>query len=234
MAIFKNTPPVVTDGLVLYLDAANRQSYVSGSTTWNNLSGDISGSLINDPTFNSGNGGSIVFDGVDDYVNLSPYYYSNDTQHTATVLFKINQYKSWQEIFQKGQRRDFKMRMSGFNQIKLDVGYITNDITYETSISTIALDTWYFAAMTIDTTFGGKFTYYLDGVKIYENTISTPTTLFQSPLPQYAGELRLGNMSPNSERLSGNIALVSMYNRAITQNEVLQNYNSTKERFNLK
>ena len=62
---------IVTNGLVLYLDAANYQSYISGSTTWYDLSGNNnSGSLVNGPTYSSTNAGSIVFDGTNDYVGL--------------------------------------------------------------------------------------------------------------------------------------------------------------------
>jgi hypothetical protein len=65
------TPTIVTNGLVLNLDAANTKSYVSGSTNWFSLGNpSLSGSLINGPTFNSGNGGSIVFDGVNDYASF--------------------------------------------------------------------------------------------------------------------------------------------------------------------
>jgi hypothetical protein len=65
-------PYIVRDSsLVLELDAADRNSYVSGSTTWFDLSGNSnSGSLVNGPTFDSANGGSIVFDGTNDFVNL--------------------------------------------------------------------------------------------------------------------------------------------------------------------
>jgi hypothetical protein len=64
---FSYSPKIVTDGLVLYLDAGNPYSYVSGSTNWNDLSRSmLSGSLVNGPTYNTGSLGSIVFDGVDD------------------------------------------------------------------------------------------------------------------------------------------------------------------------
>jgi hypothetical protein len=63
-------PDIVQNGLVLDLDAADRNSYVSGSTTWFDLSGNPNnGILTNGPTYSSANGGSIVLDGVDDYVN---------------------------------------------------------------------------------------------------------------------------------------------------------------------
>ena len=71
MGAVEGGPNVVYNGLVLYLDAANNKSYVSGSTSWNDLTGNKNvGTLTNGPTFNTGSGGSIVFDGVDDYVNL--------------------------------------------------------------------------------------------------------------------------------------------------------------------
>ena len=63
------SPKIVTDGLVLVLDAGNIKSYRSGSTSWFDLSGSTTtGSLVNGPTFNGGNGGSIVFDGTNDRV----------------------------------------------------------------------------------------------------------------------------------------------------------------------
>ena len=68
---FNYSPNIITDGLVLYLDAANTKSYPGSGTTWRDLSkSQLNGTLTNGPTFNSSNGGSIVFDGVDDYVNL--------------------------------------------------------------------------------------------------------------------------------------------------------------------
>ena len=66
---FAHSPKIVTDGLVLALDAGNVKSYVSGSTTWFDKSGFVNnGTLTNGPTFSSVNGGGIIFDGTDDYV----------------------------------------------------------------------------------------------------------------------------------------------------------------------
>ena len=69
MAI-KHSPRIVTDGLVLYLDAANTKSYPGSGTTWTDISGKSNnGTLTNGPTFDSGNKGTIVFDGSNDYVS---------------------------------------------------------------------------------------------------------------------------------------------------------------------
>ena len=72
MGGFANNAPIVTDGLVFYVDAGNSNSYPGSGTTWTDLAGSNDGTLTNGPTFDSGNGGSIVFDGTDDYVNFLP------------------------------------------------------------------------------------------------------------------------------------------------------------------
>jgi hypothetical protein len=64
-------PKIVTNGLVLNYDAGQQNSYSGSGTTWTDLSGrGNTGTLTNGPTYSSANGGSIVFDGVDDYVNI--------------------------------------------------------------------------------------------------------------------------------------------------------------------
>jgi hypothetical protein len=68
MGGFANNAPIVTDGLVFYVDAGNGNSYPGSGTTWSDLVGGNDGALTNGPTYDSGNGGSIVFDGVDDVV----------------------------------------------------------------------------------------------------------------------------------------------------------------------
>ena len=71
MSLF-HSPSLVTSGLVLCLDAGNPKSYPGSGTTWTDLSGRGNhGTLVNGPTFNSANGGSIVFDGSNDYVELT-------------------------------------------------------------------------------------------------------------------------------------------------------------------
>ena len=70
-----HSPSIVTDGLVLCLDAANPRSYPKSGTTWSDLAGASNGTLTNGPTFDSGNGGGIIFDGTNDFIDLgsSPF-----------------------------------------------------------------------------------------------------------------------------------------------------------------
>ena len=58
-------PDVVTDGLVFAIDAASARSYPGSGTTATSLEGGVNGTLINGITFDSANGGSWEFDGVD-------------------------------------------------------------------------------------------------------------------------------------------------------------------------
>jgi hypothetical protein len=65
-------PKLITDGLVLCLDAADSLSYPGSGTTWTDLSGNSNnGVFVNGPTYDSSNGGSIVFDGSNDYIELT-------------------------------------------------------------------------------------------------------------------------------------------------------------------
>jgi len=79
-------PKIVTSGLVLCLDAANKRSYPGTGTTWTDLSGNSNnGTLINGPTFNAGNQGGIVFDGTNDYISIG----SQNIVGTGTSPFSV-------------------------------------------------------------------------------------------------------------------------------------------------
>ena len=67
---FNRGPKIVTQGLVLALDAASNNSYPGSGTTWKDLSGNNNtGTLVNGPTFSSANGGTFILDGSNDYIN---------------------------------------------------------------------------------------------------------------------------------------------------------------------
>ena len=113
--MYYGTPPIVTNGLVLALDAGNTLSYVSGSTTWRDLSGNNnSGSLVNGPTFSTDGGGSIVFDGVDDYVNLQNNSTTNITNNfTFTAVFSSNDIsRANQTLFSKAESGGYGMEFN--------------------------------------------------------------------------------------------------------------------------
>lgn len=86
---FHYSPKIVTEGLVFYVDAANPKSFVNGNTTWNDLSrSGNNGTLTNGPTFDSSNGGSISFDGLNDYVDTSTINFGQ--VYTLNFWVKLN------------------------------------------------------------------------------------------------------------------------------------------------
>ena len=113
---FGNGPRIITNGLVLALDAADRNSYVSGSTTWTDLSGNgRNATLTNGPTFNSENGGCIVFDGVDDYA-LSSLSVNSITNVTI---------QCWVNISSTSKKGAFIKVGGGVNGYAIGVGLST-------------------------------------------------------------------------------------------------------------
>jgi len=86
----KDGPKIVTDGLILALDAGNRFSYPGSGTTWSDLSGNgYNGTLINGPTFSNG---AIVFDGTDDYVLINNGFtnlFKNKSYWSTSIWIKV-------------------------------------------------------------------------------------------------------------------------------------------------
>jgi hypothetical protein len=229
MSTLSGGPNIIVDGLVMYLDAANRYSYVSGSTAWNDLSrGGNNGTLINGPTFNSANGGSIVFDGINDYVNLgNPLTLSlnmNITLSTwinSTTLFSS---QNFPPFIIKGINVSYMLFGNSLtNQIRIRIGdnNIANAVD---SISTISSNIWYNVVGTYDG----------NNIKIYINGVLDNQKARIGTIPTGSDNIIMG-FNPSGEALvyNGRISNTQIYNRALSAQEVLQNYNATKTRFGL-
>jgi hypothetical protein len=219
---FSYSPKVVTDGLVLYLDAANPNSYVSGSTTWRDISrGGNNGALINGPTYSSANGGSIVFDGNNDYVNCGDILnYSNN--------FSVN---CWVSI-----------STSGVNPIisKWDTSILANRfLLFRINSNTLQLfdsNSTLYSGGSVSSNIWTHVSFVINGAnsQLYMNGLPSGTTF--SPTFTIKSGLNLGLCSYSislNAFLTGNMAITQIYNRALSATEVLQNYNATKTRFRL-
>jgi len=232
---FHYSPKIVTDGLVFYVDAANPKSFVDGNTAWNDLSrSGNNGILTNGPTFDSGNGGSIVFDGINDYVSTSNNLdIIGNSKRTIEIWFYPTSSPSRQTLLSyggsgTGQRFeiDYNGVAGGPNNIYF-VGW--NRDRYTTS--TLSLNTW----SQVLITYNGGGVSSVDGIKIYYNGVIQPL-LGGTDIPLnttnsicFLGYDGISNRLP----YDGNISNVKIYNRALTDSEVLQNYNALKSRFGL-
>jgi len=223
MAVGYN-PRVVTDGLVLALDAGNTKSYPGSGSTWSDLSGNSnSGTLTNGPTFNSDNNGSIVFDGSDDVVSISDSS-SIDVTPTVTISSWINPSGFGGGNF--GRIIDSQDSYNFFLDNTTSTG--TNAIRYWPNTgdalsvnNVVTLNEW------------ANFTVVHSGsnVVIYKNGISIGTSGSFSTLPSTSSTILIGNRDDNARGFEGKISQVLVYDTALTAAEVLQNYNATKGRY---
>lgn len=215
---------IVRNGLILHLDAANHKSYMSGSTIWRDLSGNANnGTLILGPTFDSGNGGSVVFDGSNDSVTLPSATYSFSGV-TMEVWSFPNTLVLGQRLIDFGPGgaagvNTLRMYDSGNSRITCDIG----GDGPESNLNAYVANVW---QQNVCTANGTNILFYRNGSLGQSHTISrTPTTVSRTP--------RIGSNLSSSEVLNGRIAIVAVYSRALSAGEVAQNYNATKTRFGL-
>ena len=219
-----HSPHIVTDGLVLCLDAANRRSYPGTGTTWYDLSGNGNhGTLTNGPTFTGDNGGGIVFDGANDYLNLpetSILKTLPSEAFTATAIFKLNNMTNVDFPQILWQRRT----LIGINSIGSLGGQQYEIYTYVGSkyfgsgfISKI--DTWYEATLVYN---NGITQLYVNG-----ELKDADTALLES---ENGFNFRAGT-SGNANYANCNIPFILKYNRPLSNLEIRQNYNATRWRF---
>ena len=238
---FAYSPKITTDGLVFYVDAANPKSYVSGSTTWSDLSkNNNNGTLTNGPTFDSNNKGSILYDGSDDYVQVDGFELLDNVNE-----FSINMWVKYGGIPTTALSLLSKTK-TGF-ATAFDLLY-TNDTTSlifrkntstSWSNSSVSLSTTQFTNICLvqnpnELTNLEKIKAYINGQLIANESAGGSIAIPATPgLPFFIGALKQGNDPVPRNEWSGNIANTSIYNRALSATEVLQNYNATKTRFGL-
>jgi hypothetical protein len=236
---FANGGSIVTNGLVLALDAADRNSYVSGSTVWNDLSGNnYSGSLINGPTFNSTNGGSIVFDGVDDYVDCGVITILPSGTQNRTLIGWVqdNSLSDYvgdlAPMFGYGNDAGlgelFMVSIGGTTYNNRKIVIWTNTINHVSSFSINRNEWTHITATVTQDSPNPRLTIYKNGISDGGSTkaINTINT----------GQFSLADSRTSGtydKLLNGRISQISVYNRALSAQEILQNYNAQKSRFGL-
>ena len=216
---------IVQDGLVLNLDAAVDQSYPGNGTIWYDLEGSNSGTLTNGPTFDRGNGGSIIFDGTDDIVNGFGTVSSDET--TALTA------SCW--VYDIGGAQGLGLIGKGNNGGDYDwMMYITTNGTalyfFKKNNSGTAENFGVNSSVTTNTWY--QFIIVKDGtsIEIFKDGSSIGSSTFSSSEVRNSYNFLI-NRVWNSTALDGKIASVQIYNRALSANEVQQNYNATKGRF---
>jgi hypothetical protein len=225
---FNYSPKITTEGLVLYLDAANQYSYVSGSTSWRDISrGGNNGTLTNGPTYSSANGGSIVFDGTNDEITFSGSNFGALTAFTICGFVKPTLGGGTTGTIANNSNTSAPFGWHCRFETSRGVGFWIGDsgggVTHYDGVS-LNDNQWNFFAVTLNST---TITHYKNGIA--NNTYSGT---FNSFITNNA-PFRMCKWEGGSYYYSGSISTFSYYNRALSATEVLQNYNATKTRFGL-
>jgi len=231
------TTPIITDVLVLNLDAANRALYPKTGTIWNDTINGNNGTLTNGPTFNDANGGSIVFDGVNDYVNTTQIQFDRLNPFTLSVWVNTTNANNNQMINNENSSyRGYQFAISsGGNVGRLSL-FLRNTVSTNFigafSTNTVPTNTWTYLVATYNgSSLSSGIDLYLNGVKeVISSTVGnnlTSTTI--SNETTWIGQRRPSTQGP----FNGKISQVSIYNRALSSSEVLHNYNALKGRFGL-
>jgi hypothetical protein len=247
---FHFSPRIITDGLVLYLDAGNILSYNGSGNTWTDLSrSSRNGELINGPTFSSLNGGSIVFDGTDDYIRFGQigepaninfaWTPSGIGNNSFTIDFWIKSSDDGYYISKpwhgSGEYNYFIWKSGNFTYIRLLVGNQTTSFFFNNTL--YDLNTWtHYAFVATPTQMGlyrnGGIVIPLQNHNITNNNPGGPgnTNVSLTLMTLYPYQSPFS--SPGFSIL-GNLSQIRFYNKALSSSEILQNYNATKTRFGL-
>jgi len=226
------SPKIITDGLVLCLDAADRKSYSGSGTTWKDRSGNgYDGTLTNGPTFDSENGGVLVFDGSNDYSQSLVTGNMSTTDYTVTINAKyVHDSPQRTTFWGFSEGGDYAYKTFCFqtwsgadNQIMFFNG---NGSSYQSQIFTpTGLDIHSYNEYTFVILSSGNISLYING-ELY-NTWTGNTSRNSDNFDRIWVATRLGQV------FRGNVANFKVYNRALIDTEVVQNYNATKGRFGL-
>jgi hypothetical protein len=226
---------IVTNGLVLNLDAANPRSYPQpyNGTTWQNIapvSSSLTGSLVNGVAYTGSNNGALVFDGVNDYVTLG-------TQTLITTDFTIG---CWFNVQGVSAKEHYLINV-GYNSLSSFL------VTLSTTTTFFSIQPYYrnldgsATGYPITGTFNANIPSYISITRlgslntVYINGISRGTfsngTVLASNL-----NFQLGWAIPRNKAdayFKGSIYTSQVYNRALNPSEVLQNFNATRARFGI-
>lgn len=234
-------PEIVNDGLVLALDAGNSRSYPGSGTAWTDISGfGRNGTLTNGPTYSSANGGSIVFDGTNDFISIPSQFdaqapltgygsftgadtnaYTLEIWIKTTQISGTNFYTAPHLIGR--DNGDIWANLSLYNGYVYFVHYNNAWLDNLKSTTMVSNGLWHQVVYVNNTNETGII--YIDGVSEVSGSSSLSGTNYFSP--DYIGR------GYSSGYFQGNISTCKFYDRSLTSQEIQQNFSATRARFNI-
>jgi hypothetical protein len=224
------TTNIVKTGLVLHLDAASTNSYPGTGTGWYDLTGNLNnGTLTNGPTYSSNNGGSIVFDGSNDYVSV-PHAFDVSTGGVSCNIWFNTTSTSWSPLLSDWYTNVWAFNFQIYNgEILIGIRNSDNvDLQGAILPYSISTNQVYNICITYNKT--SKIT------SLYANGVLYSTgsnALANSAIRNTSNSWSIGYKQDSGNFYSGNVYSTQIYNRALSASEILQNYNIQKSRFGL-
>jgi len=224
---------IVSNGLIMDLDAAKFDSYPKTGTRWYDITWSTSGgTLINGPVFNSGNSGYISFDGTNDYADLGNVLFNSATTVTLDIWVNIPSMVVNKYIMAKGSAGDgiytFYLTTGpgpsggGSSYVRFSMGNQSGTTSTVIEYSSLVWGQWY------------NFTFTYNGTTVtgYRNASTPLTSSLSGNLYTTTSSINLASDKYGNVG-AANIASFKIYNRVLSSTEVLQNYNAVKGRYGL-
>ena len=211
---YYNGPKIVTGGLIMNLDAANKKSYPGSGNTWYDLCGNYNGTLVSSPTFTGDYGGVVNVTSAGARVTISGINLSTGT-YTVIGAARYNVGGTHGRIISSTGNNWLLGHWSAYTDNHYAEGWVQYVVTDTSS-------NWFIYAGTGDTS-ADNWKFYINGVKKADNNGGG------------AGPngIQINGIQGAQELTDGQCAFVMAYNRVLTDSEVLQNYNALKSRFGL-
>lgn len=219
----KHHPRAVTNGLLICVDPANISSYSGTGLTARGLVSGIGATLVNGIGFSSSNSGTFILDGSNDYINGDVTSFDLTGDLSAEIWFNLSATAGdWVRVIGKGDvsNRTFGFWYNNTEQCFLFQRYGTTNNVSSTYSITVQTNIWYHVILTSN---GSTHKLYLNGADVQTQTGAGPFFSTSSTLKVGYGEIHTYH--------NGRIGLYRIYNRALTAQEILQNYNATKKRY---
>ena len=230
---YRNGPKIVTDGLVLCLDAAIGKSYPGSGTTWYDLSGNgNNGTLVNTPVYISDNGGMFSFGGSNESINVPVSSSLQSEIFTFDIWFKLNSIAAGGTSIFSGHYQHYGT-ISGLTTFAYQGSYwfqtrLNNTCCQSLTVGTASTGVWVNFSGTRSSSL--KIA-YLNGIQAgTQSTTGTHSQLNNFSIGNNADNIANNNYNGS---IDGYIPMIKYYNRVLTSDEILQNYKATKGRFGL-
>jgi Concanavalin A-like lectin/glucanases superfamily len=221
--------------LLFHLDAGNPASYSGSGSTWNDLAGSgLTTTLYNSPTYSSDNGGYLSFVVVSDPPSSSQYAQTSASLSVLTTwTIEVWHYYNGTfvggapciltEVFSSGAINFFLGTLNGATAPELQVGFFNNNWNVTSGGYTLPANGWYHLVGTYDGS----------NVKLYVNNVLTQTyATSQTPISS-GGGIRFMRRWDQGDYWGGRLAIIKIYDDAISNGDVTTNYNANRARFGL-